>query len=67
MTVRLGFVIISIALLLLVGLWGAIWQPATWLLVPILALISLGIHDLLQRKHTILRIYPVIGHVRYLF
>ncbi len=67
MTVRLGFVIISIALLLLVALWGAYWPPAIWLLVPVLAVIALGIHDLLQRKHTILRIYPVIGHVRYLF
>ena len=67
MTVRLGFVIISIALLLLVALWGAYWPPATWILVPVLAVIALGIHDLLQRKHTILRIYPVIGHVRFLF
>ena len=67
MTVRLGFVIISIALLLLVALWGAYWPPAVWLLVPVLALVALGIHDLLQRRHTILRIYPVIGHVRYLF
>ena len=67
MTVKQGFGLISIALLLLVVLWGFYWQPAMWLLVPVLALIGLGIHDLLQRRHTILRIYPVIGHIRYLF
>ena len=67
MTVKLGFVIISIALLLLVALWGAYWPPAVWLLVPVVALVALGIHDLIQRRHTILRIYPVIGHVRFLF
>ena len=67
MTVKLGFVILSIALLLLVALWGAYWPPAVWLLVPVVALVALGIHDLIQRRHTILRIYPVIGHVRFLF
>ena len=67
MTVKQGFGLISVALLLLVGLWSAYWQPAAWLLVPVLSLIALGIYDLQQRRHTLLRIYPVIGHVRYLF
>jgi glutamate synthase domain-containing protein 2 len=67
MTVKQGFVLISIVLLLLVAFWTAYWQPAVWFLIPVLALIALGIHDLLQSKHTVLRIYPVIGHIRYLF
>ena len=32
--------------------------------------ILLGIvflHDILQRKHTILRNFPIVGHIRYLF
>lgn len=36
-----------------------------WLL-PILVLTILGIRDLLQKKHSILRNYPVIGHLRYI-
>ena len=28
---------------------------------------ALGIHDLAQRRHALLRNYPVIGHIRYLF
>lgn len=67
MTPRQGFTVISIALLMLVALWSVYWPPAAWFLVPLLIVIALGIHDLLQRRHTILRIYPVIGHVRYLF
>ena len=34
------------------------------LLVP--ALLLLGIHDPLQRRHSILRNFPVLGHVRFL-
>lgn len=37
-----------------------------WLLaLPVLAIGILGLHDLLQRQHSILRNYPVIGHGRY--
>ena len=30
------------------------------------SLVLLGLHDLFQTKHTILRNFPVIGHMRYL-
>jgi glutamate synthase domain-containing protein 2 len=36
-----------------------------WLLV-FLALTTLGIHDLLQSRHSVLRNYPVIGHLRFM-
>lgn len=34
--------------------------------VPTLVLTCLGIRDLLQKKHSILRNYPIIGHLRYI-
>jgi glutamate synthase domain-containing protein 2 len=40
-----------------------------WLLMPALiagALFLLGVHDLSQRHHSILRNYPVVGHLRFL-
>jgi len=37
-----------------------------WLLVS-LPLLLLGIYDVRQQKQPILRNYPVIGHLRYLF
>lgn len=33
--------------------------------LPIAALAGLATHDLLQRKHSLLRAFPVIGHARY--
>jgi len=53
MTVRQGFVIISIALLLLVATWGMYWPAAIWFYVPLLMLIVLGIHDMFQHSHTV--------------
>ena len=39
-----------------------------WMLWTILGLLGLvAIYDLLQRKHAILRNFPIIGHFRYLF
>lgn len=67
MTARKGFVIISVLLCLLLAAWTVIWPPAAWLFLPVLGLVGLGIYDMLQRRHTILRLYPVIGHVRYFF
>lgn len=37
-----------------------------WFLVPVGALVALVAYDLTQRRHAILRNFPVIGHLRYL-
>jgi glutamate synthase domain-containing protein 2 len=38
-----------------------------WLIVAVIgALLAVAVHDLVQRKHAILRNYPVIGHLRFL-
>ncbi|MGG7565085.1 FMN-binding glutamate synthase family protein [Rhodovulum sp. DZ06] len=60
--------------------FGAVWAGAlvalilsifwTWMLAPAAALIALGllgIKDLVQERHALLRNYPVIGHMRWLF
>lgn len=36
-----------------------------WIFGGVVALLGLAIHDITQRKHSILRIFPVIGHFRY--
>ena len=44
------------------------WSPAFWLVtLPFAFLIGLGVWDLVQPRHAILRNYPVIGHMRWLF
>ena len=50
------------ALLLALGSWP--WWFAAG---PLLVIAVVGIYDLVQRKHSILRNYPVIGHLRFLF
>ncbi len=67
MTVRQGFVILSIVLLFLLTISTLFWPAASWIFIPVLAIVVLGIYDMLQRSHTILRLYPVIGHFRFMF
>ena len=57
--------VVALALLSLPGL---IWSG--WFLLPLLVfggLAARGVHDIGQRRHSILRNYPVIGHMRFLF
>lgn len=67
MTVRQLFILISILLSLSIVLLALLWTNAFWLFMVILPLIGLGIHDMVQTEHTILRLYPVIGRIRFLF
>lgn len=64
---RTLFVTISILASLGTVAWGLYWPKALWLFILILPFIALGLYDMTQRRHTILRIYPVIGHLRFLF
>jgi glutamate synthase domain-containing protein 2 len=46
---------------------GAIGGPGWWVLVAVLLLLlAVGCYDLVQKKHSILRNYPVLGHMRFL-
>jgi glutamate synthase domain-containing protein 2 len=67
MTVRQFFVISCFIgpLLILVLSW--FWPPVLWLFILVVPYIFIGLYDITQKKRTVLRIYPVIGHIRYLF
>jgi glutamate synthase domain-containing protein 2 len=67
MTVRQWFVILSVSTLSMLAYWSNRWPQAYWLFFALLPVISLGVYDMLQRRHAILRLYPVIGHFRYVF
>ena len=67
MTVKQGFVVISLVTTFVIICIGQYWTPVYWLFLVVVPLILLGIYDIFQKKHTILRLYPVIGHGRYLF
>jgi glutamate synthase domain-containing protein 2 len=57
--VWLAAVLAAIAALAKSGWWAA---PAA----ALIGLAALGTWDLLQTRHTILRLYPILGHVRFL-
>ncbi len=67
MSVKQGFILLSVAVVLLLSAWSVYWSGAQWLFVPVTLVIALGVYDMLQRRHTVLRLYPVIGHFRYMF
>ena len=67
MMVRNLFWLLSIAASLATLVAAQFWPQAWWLFAVIAPLVGLGLYDMAQRKHTIMRIYPVIGHLRYLF
>ena len=43
------------------------WPGLAWSLAVLVPLSMLGMYDLAQRRHAILRNYPLTGHLRFLF
>lgn len=66
MNVRQIFVVLSILSLVLIVSVSTLLYPIWWSLILIGPLIILGLHDILQTKHSILRNFPIIGHGRFL-
>ncbi|WP_181272976.1 FMN-binding glutamate synthase family protein [Brevibacterium oceani] len=63
------FLAITSALTGLVAVaWAAAVGPWAWWVLGavVLAVVGVAVYDLLQRKHSILRNYPVVGHLRFL-
>ena len=67
MIVRRLFALLSIAVSLLTLAAAMVWPNAAWLFAVIAPLVGVGLYDMAQRKHTLLRLYPVIGHLRFFF
>ncbi|WP_104018405.1 FMN-binding glutamate synthase family protein [Roseovarius nitratireducens] len=67
MTVRQAFLFLSVSLIAVILLLARQWPSVHWAWLLLAPLLLLGLYDLLQKKHTILRLYPLIGHFRYMF
>ncbi|MBI1417356.1 MAG: FMN-binding glutamate synthase family protein [Limimaricola sp.] len=58
----------AVAALTLGSLVLLVWSDWAWIAVAIFGFLTvLGLRDLVQPAHSILRNYPVIGHMRFLF
>jgi len=60
------FFLLAIGLPLLLLAAASIWIQALWGFLVVGPLVALGVYDLLQHKHSLNRIYPVVGHGRYM-
>ncbi len=66
MTMRQQFVVFATAMPFLVLGLGWFWPPVNWLFLFLVPIIAVGVVDMFQTSHTIRRLYPVLGHFRYL-
>ena len=55
--------VLALLSLLLAAVFSTWWLIASFVFVPLLVL---GLYDLLQLRHAILRNYPIVGHLRFL-
>ncbi|WUS68413.1 FMN-binding glutamate synthase family protein [Kitasatospora sp. NBC_01246] len=64
---RILSVVLMMCVAVLAVLAAGLWSPWWWAVAgPLLAVALLGVWDLLQRRHSVLRNYPVLGHLRFL-
>nr|WP_181442497.1 FMN-binding glutamate synthase family protein [Streptomyces tateyamensis] len=64
---RILSVILTMCAAVLAVLAALLWSPWWWAAAgPLLAVTLLAVRDLLQRRHSVLRNYPVLGHLRFL-
>ncbi len=61
------FAVLAVLVPLLIWGLGLIWSPVNWLFIIALPLLILGAIDYFQHKHSIRRLYPLIGRFRYVF
>ncbi len=65
--VRYTAFIVSVVLLIFTLLGSGVMGLSSWWPLVFLTLSLVGLYDLLQQQHAILRNYPIIGHLRFMF
>lgn len=60
------FILSAVIILIPVTIWCIIWPPAAWSFLFLGPVFIIGVFDLLQKKHSIVRNFPVFGHLRFL-
>ncbi len=60
--------VIATLLFVLAVLAAVLSGGIVWIVLAVIfgALVALGVHDLVQRRHSILRNYPILGHARFM-
>ncbi len=61
------FVVSSVGVTALILLWAYFWMDALFAFVIIGPLIYMGVYDMVQRRQSIKRNFPLLGRLRYFF
>lgn len=64
---RTGFWVLSVTLMSLTLVSGYFVGEILWLFVLWLPLFAFGVYNILQRQHSVMRNFPILGALRYLF
>ncbi len=68
MNQRTAFYLISIfSLIAILAVCIFLWVWFAWALIPWGIYVLIGIYDVTNKEHSVLRNYPVLGHLRYMF
>lgn len=63
---RKKFIILSLlSVIISAALAVFVWKGFLWLLVIVLFFAGFGVRDLIQKKHTLWRNFPLLGHLRW--
>ncbi len=65
MKARELFILVSVIVIVVIVGISFFWLPILWLFLAVGPLVMMGIFDILQKKHTIRRNFPLIGRFRY--
>ncbi len=59
------FIRLSIIIVLTTAILGYFWRPFYWCFIVIAPILAVGIYDMSQSGHTIMRNFPLLGRMRY--
>lgn len=65
MSARQYFFIFAVISPILILLGAQVWPSMIWMFFLVVPIITLGLIDVTQTRHTIRRLYPIVGHFRY--
>ncbi len=63
---RKKFVFVSLFVFIVIGLISIVWKPVLWFFVVLGPLFSLGVYDMIQTRHAVVRNFPIVGWGRYI-
>lgn len=66
MTLRQSFIVFAVVAPIAIVLASLKWPVSLWALVIVGPVVLLGVHDMIQTRHTVRRLYPFFGRFRYM-